>query len=118
MQLREFSDSQRPIGREDAFDCHKPDDDPVVCDCCTESLAKLIRRELRRGDPIGITYVENGVATIFVGIFLDLVGSVVVVRDLFLDDLISFVSLCGVSSVEIGCALSDSDNSPLRITPA
>jgi len=108
---------RRPVDNVLPDERRRPISDTTVCSCCTESLARLIRREFRRGDPIGITFVEQGVATVFVGIFLDLSGTVLVIRDLFLDDLISFIPLCDISSIEAGCALSNSGSSPMTVAP-
>ena len=125
MQFRgECDDNERPFTlrpvdnvQSDEGRRRRPISDTTVCSCCTESLARLIRREFRRGDPIGVTFVEQGVATVFVGIFLDLSGTVLVIRDLFLDDLISFIPLCDISSIEAGCALSNSGSSPMTVAP-
>ena len=56
-------------------------DDTIICSLLhRESLARLIKCEFRRGDPIGVTFVEQGVATIFLGIFLALEGTILVIQ--------------------------------------
>jgi len=123
MQFRgEIDSSQKPVRQQtadnfDPIDRRRPSNDVVTCNCCTENLARLIKCEFRRGEPIGVTLLEDGVATIFVGIFLALEGTVLVCSDLFLDDTISFIPLCSVASVEMGCALANNTGSPMRIAP-
>jgi len=123
MQFRgECDDTERPFRLQPVDNVQsdarrRPISDTTVCSCCTESLARLIRREFRRGDPIGITFVEQGVATIFLGMFLDLSGTVLVVNDLFLEDTVSFIPLCDISSIEMGCALVNASDGPMTVAP-
>ena len=113
MQFRgEISDRQRPLpldgqfsnDRQDAFAgefrdrkrCGREEDNLVE----VLALARLIRREFRKGDPIGITFV--GTPFLFFGIFKDIVGDVLVIKNLFYEDTISFVPLEEVASVTAG----------------
>lgn len=88
----------------------------VTCDCCTESLRKLICTNFKKGDIIGLTFIEQGVASIATGRFIKIDGGVVVVKDLLLDDTTSFVPLCDVSSVEKGITTTQASNNPISIS--
>ncbi|WP_432401393.1 hypothetical protein [Wukongibacter sp. M2B1] len=88
----------------------------LTCDCCTEALSKLIRRNFEVGDIIGLTFIEQGVASIATGIFQKVVDGVVVVKDLLLEDTISYVQLCDVSSVEKGIIETQASESPISIS--
>lgn len=89
----------------------------TVCTCCTESLAKLIRCEFRRGDTIGLTYIDQGVASIATGVFQALAGYVVVVNDLLVAGTTSFVPLCDISSVELGLPAAQVGNGMITVAP-
>lgn len=92
------------------------DEKVLTCDCCTEDLSKLIRDNFDRGDIIGLTFIDQGKAAIITGIFIRMVGSVVVVRDLFIEDTFSFVPLCDISSVEKGIPERYACKKPLSIS--
>lgn len=109
-------DGQRPVDSQLPTGSRKRREDVTVCSCCVEDLAKLIRCEFRRGDPIGITFIGDQYAIIFVGIFLALEGVVLVVKDLFLDRTISFIPLCDIASIEMGCALEEAARRPMLVT--
>lgn len=93
--------------------CHKKK--LTVCNCCTESLTKLIKCNFEYGDIIGLTFIESGVASIATGTFVKVVCGVVVVKDLLLEDTTSFIPLCDVSSVEKGI-VPDGENKPLSVS--
>lgn len=77
----------------------------VRCDCCTATLSKIIRKEFKKGDIIGITFIEQGTASIASGFFQKIIGTVVVVKDLLVENTTSFVPLCDVDSIEKGLTL-------------
>ena len=87
-----------------------------ICNCCTESLRKLIRENFKKGDIIGLTFIEEGVASIAVGTFVKVLEGAVVVEDLLLEDTTSFVPLCDLSSVEKGIPETQAVNSPIKIS--
>ncbi len=94
--------------------CNEP---YTTCDCCTESLIRIIQYEFVTSDIIGLTYIEQGVASVAYGTFIRLVGSVVVIDEFLLPGTTSFVPLCKVDSVEKGIttALADSKG-PLSVS--
>ena len=73
-----------------------------VCDCCVEALASLIKNTFMIGDIIGLTYIEQGVASVAYGTFLKIKGTVVVIDEFLLPGTTSYVPLCKVDSVERG----------------
>jgi hypothetical protein len=91
-------DSQGPFDRQDAYAGERHGKRNDLADSAV--LARLIRCEFRKGDPIGITFED--LPFLFVGIFKDIVGDVLVIKDLFLEDTISFVPLDELSSVTAG----------------
>ncbi len=86
----------------------------IITSSCTYVLSKLIRANFSCGDIIGLTFIEDGVASIATGIFQKIVGPVVVVKDLLLEDTTSFVPLCDVSSVEKGI-IGNGSSQPLSV---
>lgn len=143
MQVREVFDSQsserrqRRVAEDPSFrDPCSWDDDPTEaespirrrpdrCDgdtedltrilgVTTEDLARLIRRELRKGDIIGVTFLVDGNAVIFTGRYRALEGYVLVVENLFIDHTFSFIPLSDITSIEIGCGLRQADD-PVRL---
>ena len=92
------------------------DEEIITCDCCTEALRKLICSNFEKCDIIGLTFIEQGVASIATGMFVSVVGGVVVVKNLLLEDTTSFVPLCDVSSVEKGITETQASNSPVSIS--
>lgn len=118
----EIDSNQKPVQQQsvdnfESIDRRRPSNDITTCNCCTENLARLIKCEFRRGDPIGITFVGEGSAFIFVGVFLALEGTILVISDLFIDKTISFIPLCSVDSIEMGCALANNTGSPMVVAP-
>lgn len=110
MQYRgEFQNEQRTV------DSQCPFDGTITCSCCTESLARLIRCEFRRGDTIGLTFIAQGTAFIFVGTFQALAGTVLVVSNLFVENTTSFIPLCDISSVEVGISAAQATGGPLAV---
>ncbi|WP_105618156.1 hypothetical protein [Vallitalea okinawensis] len=87
----------------------------TICNCCTESLSRLICEEFKCGDIIGLTFIESGVASIATGRFVDVVGAVVIINDLLLEDTTSYIPLCDVSSVEKGITSLMARNTPTSI---
>lgn len=92
------------------------DEKVITCDCCTKSLKKLIHANFENGDIIGLTFIYEGMASIATGRFVKVVGAVVVVKDLLLEDTTSFVPLCDISSVEKGIIATQASKKPLSIS--
>lgn len=88
----------------------------TTCNCCVNTLTKLICKNFDEGDIIGITFIEGGVASIATGTFVKVADGVVVVDDLLLDDTTSFIPLCDVSSIEKGIpATATRNNTTLSV---
>lgn len=85
----------------------------TTCDCCVATLTKLIEKHFEEGDIIGITFIDEGVASIATGVFVDVCNGVVIIDDLLLEDTTSFIPLCDVSSVEKGIVPT---GDPLTVT--
>ena len=86
-----------------------------ICDCCIEGLEKQIRKNFEPGDNIGVTFIGDQVAFIFVGEFVAVCNAVLTVKDIFLDDTTSYLPLCDIASVEKGINL-DQHTSPITIS--
>ena len=80
---------------------------------CTYSLSKLIRENFEIDDIIGLTFIENGVASIATGRYKGIYGCAIKVSGLLIDDIISYVPLNDVSSVEKG--ITEISSKPLSI---
>ncbi len=72
----------------------------LTCDCCAEGLRKVICENFCPGDYIGLTFIEQGTASIAIGIFKSVRSGVVEVDDLLVEGTTSYVSLCDINSVE------------------
>lgn len=81
---------------------------------CTYSLCKLIRENFVIDDIIGLTFIENGVASIATGRYKGIYGCVIKISGLLIDDTISYVPLNDVSSVEKG--IIEISSNPLSIS--
>lgn len=81
----------------------------LTCDCCTEGLRKAICENFCPGDYIGLTFIEQGTASIAIGMFKSVKSGVVEVDDLLVDGTTSYVSLCDVNSIEKGITPQDKD---------
>jgi|GEM_PF-6878165 len=120
MRLRRPGSDTCPDRRPDTDRCpdRRPDTDAVesavLHSGVVQSLARLIRRELRKGDIIGVTFLVEGTAVVFVGQYQALEGYVLVVKNLFIDHTTSFVPLSDIASIEIGCGLRQAAE-PIRL---
>lgn len=86
-----------------------------ICNCCVEGLEKQIRENFKKNENIGVTFIGNQVAFIFVGRFVEVKNAVLVVKDIFVPDTLSFLPLCDIASIEKGIAL-DGNSNPIRIS--
>ncbi len=68
----------------------------------TQTLAKMIKANFEKGDIIGLTFINEGTAAIAQGIFMAVIETVVVVKDLLLEGTMSFIPLSDVNSIEKG----------------
>lgn len=86
----------------------------ISSNSCTRTLSKFVYANFNEGDIIGLTFINEGIASIATGIFVKIIGEVVVVKDLLLKDTTSLIPLCDVSSVEKGIT-SNTRNKPLSV---
>ncbi|MCG8515624.1 MAG: hypothetical protein MI740_15900 [Halanaerobiales bacterium] len=93
---------------------HKSHKRIPICNCCVIGLEKQIRKNFEPGDTIGVTFIGDQVAFIFVGIFVDVCNAVLIVDDIFVEDTTSYLPLCDIASVEKGISL-DQHVSPITI---
>lgn len=100
----------------DCYDRYYYDEKVLTCNCSTSALMRLIRTNFKKGDIIGLTFIYEGVASIATGIFEKIVGGVVVVNDLLLEDTTSYIPLYDVSSVEKGIIETQASKGPISIS--
>lgn len=86
-----------------------------ICDCCVEGLEKQIRANFTQDENIGVTFIGDQVAFIFVGRFVEVCNAVLIVEDIFLPETTSYLPLCDIASVEKGIDLQEISN-PITIS--
>ncbi|MCG8400071.1 MAG: hypothetical protein MJA84_00575 [Firmicutes bacterium] len=87
-----------------------------ICDCCVEGLEKQIRENFCKNENIGVTFIGDQVAFIFVGRFVDVKNAVLIVKDIFVPDTTSFLPLCDIASVEKGIDAAQANPNPICIS--
>lgn len=86
-----------------------------ICNCCIEGLEKQIKENFKKNENIGVTFIGDQVAFIFVGKFVAVKNAVLIVKDIFVPETTSFLPLCDIASVEKGILLEGKSN-PIRIS--
>ncbi|KGX92082.1 hypothetical protein N781_03070 [Pontibacillus halophilus JSM 076056 = DSM 19796] len=87
----------------DRYNSRRDSNCTIACDIA--SLARFIEDNFCCADTIGLTFIEQGTASIATGQYVEVRDAVVVVKNLLRENTTSYVPLSKVDSVEKGPGL-------------